>query len=223
MNGAYWADIGTPEEYVRATADALAGRVHLRGSRSRGIAGDAHLGDDVHIEGDVRIGTGARLGARVRVVGPSVVGDGVTVGDDARLERAIVWDAAAIGARAQLTDAVVGIDYKVAADALLRQAPGHIAATITEALSHLFPAARRARVLDALVTKERSATFRAVPGTAAGRPGPLTNTPGVVLAGAWTDTGWPATMEGAVRSGHAAARSALVAAAMTRRLPQEVA
>jgi NDP-sugar pyrophosphorylase family protein len=120
LNGAYWADIGTPEEYVRATADALAGRVHLRGSRSRGIAGDAHLGDDVHIEGDVRIGTGARLGARVRVVGPSVVGDGVTVGDDARLERAIVWDAAAIGARAQLTDAVVGIDYKVAADALLR-------------------------------------------------------------------------------------------------------
>jgi len=120
LSGAYWADIGTPNEYVRATADALAGRVHLRGARSRGIAGDAHLGDDVHIEGDVRIGTGVRLGARVRVVGPSVVGDGVIVGDDARLERAIVWDAAAIGARAQLTDAVVGIDYQVAADALLQ-------------------------------------------------------------------------------------------------------
>ena len=41
------------------------------------------------------------------------------------------------------------------------------------------------------------------------RPGPRTAAPGVYLAGAWTDTGWPATMEGAVRSGLAAARAAL--------------
>jgi NDP-sugar pyrophosphorylase family protein len=120
LSGAYWADIGTPDEYVRATADALAGRVHLRGTRTRGIAGDARLGDDVHIEGDVRVGSGARLGGRVRVIGPSVIGDGVTIGDDARLERAIVWDNATIGDRAQLTDSVVGIDYAVAADAVLR-------------------------------------------------------------------------------------------------------
>jgi NDP-sugar pyrophosphorylase family protein len=119
LSGAYWADIGTPDEYIRATADALAGRVHLRGTRARGIAGDAHLGDDVHVEGDVRIGAGARLGARVRVIGPSVLGDGVTVGEDARIERAIVWDNAAIGDRAALTDTVVGIDYTIAADAVL--------------------------------------------------------------------------------------------------------
>jgi NDP-sugar pyrophosphorylase family protein len=115
LNGAYWADIGTPDEYLRATADALAGRVHLRGTRAGGIAGDAHLGYDVHIEGDVRVGAGARLGARVRVVGPSVIGDGVTVADDARLERAIVWDNATIGERARLTDTIVGIDYVVPA------------------------------------------------------------------------------------------------------------
>jgi monoamine oxidase len=47
--------------------------------------------------------------------------------------------------------------------------------------------------------------------------------PGLVLAGAWTDTGWPATMEGAVRSGHTAARHALLAAGHTRHLPEEVA
>lgn len=120
LNGAYWTDIGTPDEYVRATADALAGRVHLRGTRARGIAGNAHLGDDVRIEGDVRVGAGARLGARVRIVGPSVIGDGVSVGDDARLERAIVWDNAAIGDRARITDSVIGLDYQVAADAQLR-------------------------------------------------------------------------------------------------------
>ena len=43
------------------------------------------------------------------------------------------------------------------------------------------------------------------PGRTGLRPGPRTALPGLVLAGAWTDTGWPATMEGAVRSGHAAA------------------
>ncbi|MFC6929472.1 FAD-dependent oxidoreductase [Actinomadura yumaensis] len=55
------------------------------------------------------------------------------------------------------------------------------------------------------MTRERHATFRQRPGTAALRPGTVTRTPGMYLAGAWTDTGWPDTMEGAVRSGLAAA------------------
>ena len=110
-----------------------------------------------------------------------------------------------------------------AADAHIGQPPWELADAVVAALADLFPAARAAKVLDTLVTKERTATFRAVPGTAAQRPGPITSVPGVVLAGAWTDTGWPATMEGAVRSGHAAARAALVATRTTRRLPEEVA
>jgi NDP-sugar pyrophosphorylase family protein len=122
LSGAYWCDIGTPTEYKRATADTLAGRVHLRGTRVRGIAGDAILGDDVHIEGDVRIGDGASLGARVRVIGPSIVGDGVHVGDDAVLERAIVWDRAAVGERAVLRDAIVGAGYDIPADTTLTDA-----------------------------------------------------------------------------------------------------
>jgi squalene-associated FAD-dependent desaturase len=77
------------------------------------------------------------------------------------------------------------------------------------ALEALFPAARNARLVSFFVTREPRATFRGVPGTAAHRPGPRTRRPGVYLAGAWTDTGWPATMEGAVRSGRAAARTAL--------------
>jgi Flavin containing amine oxidoreductase len=79
------------------------------------------------------------------------------------------------------------------------------------ALAELFPRARAARVERFLVTREHAATFRAEPGTAALRPGPKTSLPGLVLAGAWTDTGWPATLEGAVLSGHAAARCALEA------------
>jgi len=122
LTGAYWCDIGTPTEYIRATRDVLAGRVHLRGTRTRGVAADALLGDDVRIEGDVRIGAGARLGARARIVGPSVVGDGVIIGDDAVLERAILWDGARVGARARLRDAIVGVAYDVPADTSLNDA-----------------------------------------------------------------------------------------------------
>ena len=73
------------------------------------------------------------------------------------------------------------------------------------ALAELFPAARDAEVTEFFVTRERRATFRQAPGTAALRPKAATHRPGLVLAGAWTDTGWPDTMEGAVRSGLAAA------------------
>jgi squalene-associated FAD-dependent desaturase len=73
------------------------------------------------------------------------------------------------------------------------------------ALEQLFPAAADASVLDFFVTRERRATFRQVPGSGRLRPGAGTSVPGLALAGAWTDTGWPDTMEGAVRSGQNAA------------------
>ena len=73
-------------------------------------------------------------------------------------------------------------------------------------LERLFPAAANAQVTDYFVTRERRATFRQAPGCGALRPGAGTSVPGLVLAGSWTDTGWPDTMEGAVRSGHHAAQ-----------------
>jgi squalene-associated FAD-dependent desaturase len=72
------------------------------------------------------------------------------------------------------------------------------------ALAELFPAAREAQVTEFFVTRERRATFRQAPGSGALRPKAGTRIPGLVLAGAWTDTGWPDTMESAVRSGLAA-------------------
>jgi squalene-associated FAD-dependent desaturase len=77
------------------------------------------------------------------------------------------------------------------------------------ALAELLPAARDARVEHFSATKEHAATFRATPGTAALRPPAATALPGLALAGAWTATGWPATLEGAARSGHAAAEVVL--------------
>jgi hydroxysqualene dehydroxylase len=77
------------------------------------------------------------------------------------------------------------------------------------ALEQLFPAAAGAGIADFFVTRERRATFRQAPGIGAIRPGTATSVPGLVLAGAWTDTGWPDTMEGAVRSGEHAAEELL--------------
>jgi hypothetical protein len=76
---------------------------------------------------------------------------------------------------------------------------------LVPALAELLPAAREAQVIEFFVTRERRATFRQAPGTARLRPRAGTRLPGLVLAGAWTDTGWPDTMESAVRSGLAAA------------------
>jgi squalene-associated FAD-dependent desaturase len=84
-----------------------------------------------------------------------------------------------------------------------------LVATVHGELARLFPDVAAARRLDAVVIRERAATFRGGPGTRALRPATRSDVPGVYLAGAWTATGWPATMEGAVRSGVAAARAVL--------------
>jgi len=70
-----------------------------------------------------------------------------------------------------------------------------------------FPAARNANLIKFTVIKEVNATYSPRPGIDAHRPTPVTLWPRVFLAGDWTATGWPATMEGAVRSGYLAAEA----------------
>jgi hydroxysqualene dehydroxylase len=76
-------------------------------------------------------------------------------------------------------------------------------------VQRLLPAARGASLLDFFVTRERHATFRPAPGSARVRPPATTSYDGLYLAGAHCATGWPATMESAVRSGEVAAAAAL--------------
>jgi squalene-associated FAD-dependent desaturase len=64
-----------------------------------------------------------------------------------------------------------------------------------------------AELLWSRVSREPAATFAVRPGTDDVRPGVRTDHPNVVRAGVWTATGWPATMEGAIRSGRTAARA----------------
>jgi len=74
-------------------------------------------------------------------------------------------------------------------------------------LERLFPEAADASVEDFFVTRERRATIWHEPGVQRLRTVPDTAPRGLVVAGGWTETGWPDTMEGAVRSGRSAART----------------
>jgi zeta-carotene desaturase len=74
-------------------------------------------------------------------------------------------------------------------------------------LREFCPGARDANLVKSTVIKEVHATYSPQPGVDAYRPHAETVWPRVFLAGDWTATGWPATMEGAVRSGYMAAES----------------
>ena len=79
--------------------------------------------------------------------------------------------------------------------------------TVVTELRELFPAARGAALLDARVVTDPTAVLSVRPGVEAVRPPACTRSPNLFLAGDWTATGWPSTMEGAVRSGRLAAEA----------------
>jgi squalene-associated FAD-dependent desaturase len=78
-------------------------------------------------------------------------------------------------------------------------------------LAEIWPVVKTANLLRSWVVVEHEATFSARPGVDALRPPQQTPIDGLVLAGDWTSTSWPATMEGAVRSGYLAAEVILKA------------
>jgi mannose-1-phosphate guanylyltransferase/mannose-1-phosphate guanylyltransferase/phosphomannomutase len=120
--GAYWADIGTPGEYRRASYDVVSGVFTIPGTRANGVDPSAVLGEGVRTEGPVWVGARARIGDGVFIAGPSVVGDDVTIEPNARVERTILWAGATVGANATLRDSIVGIGYRVAPGATLDNA-----------------------------------------------------------------------------------------------------
>jgi len=111
---AYWLDIGTPEKFLEACADALAGRLGLPpapGAREVAsgvwVQSPAAVDDAARLEGGALVGTGASVGRRSVLAG-AVVGPGVTVEDDARIERSVLLEGARVGQGAVVRDSVVG-------------------------------------------------------------------------------------------------------------------
>ncbi len=84
-----------------------------------------------------------------------------------------------------------------------------LVATVVDELREVFPAARTATLLGSRVVTDPTAVLSVRPGVDAVRPGAATRIRNLTLAGDWTATGWPSTMEGAVRSGRIAAATLL--------------
>ena len=94
-----------------------------------------------------------------------------------------------------------------ASKSLIDKSRAEIVELALKEVREFFPAARAANLVKSTVIKEVHATYSPRPGIDAYRPPQSTGWPRVFLAGDWTRTGWPATMEGAVRSGYLAAEA----------------
>jgi NDP-sugar pyrophosphorylase family protein len=102
---AYWVDIGTPNEYRRATNDVLIGKFHIPGEQ--------------RVNGQTWISPTARISPAAKISGPSVIGDGVEIASGAQIERSIIWQGSRIAENAVLRNAIVGMDYTVEPGAVL--------------------------------------------------------------------------------------------------------
>ena len=110
----------------------------------------------------------------------------------------------ASGEKGQYLQLVISASYD-----LLQKPRQEIIDLCLKEVHQALPSAREAKLLKATVIKEAAATFSPQPGVDRWRPTQETRIRGMFLAGDWTATGWPATMEGAVRSGYLAAEAVL--------------
>lgn len=115
-NSSYWRDIGTPDSYLQAHLDVLAGAV-----RTDAPTGDRYVGPGAQLAADARVAAGTTIGPDV-VVGPgavilrSVVGAGSRIGRNAQIDGVIIGAGVTVGDRARLVDgAVVGDGATIAA------------------------------------------------------------------------------------------------------------
>ncbi len=126
-----------------------------------------------------------------------------------------------INGRANKTDGGQYLQLVVSASyELLPKSRQEIIDLCLSEVRHALPAARDAQLVKATVIKEAAATFSPEPGVDRWRPKQETSVRGLFLAGDWTATGWPATMEGAVRSGYLAAEAVLRVAGAPRKFLQ---
>jgi squalene-associated FAD-dependent desaturase len=93
-----------------------------------------------------------------------------------------------------------------------------ILAKVLRELAEVWPVATQAKLLQSRIVTEQNAVFSVAPGVDALRPSQRTNISNLFLAGDWTATGWPATMEGAVRSGYLAAEGLLAKMAVREKI-----
>ena len=126
QSDAYWIDIGTPEKYLQAHADVLAGGLGTGAlpadavERMPGVwvQGDISVADNARIEPPVLVGAGSTIAAGARVT-QSLLGAGCTVEDGAQVLRSVLLDRARLAPAAAAVDAVIGSQAMLEADAVV--------------------------------------------------------------------------------------------------------
>ncbi len=108
----YWCDVGNISEYMRATADALAGEVEgldLGRHLGNGIwAGrDIKLAPDAHLEGPIYLGNSVQVKRGAIIRGPSIIRDYTIIDNKAQVDRSVLWRNCYIGERVQINGAVI--------------------------------------------------------------------------------------------------------------------
>jgi mannose-1-phosphate guanylyltransferase len=121
---AYWIDIGTPEKYLRAHADVLAGVLGsppAPGARETApgiwVQGEADIHAEARLEAPVLVGDEVRIGAGARVA-RSVLGPGSSIGSGARVLRSAVHQGAALDPDAEVIDSVLGAGARLGPGAI---------------------------------------------------------------------------------------------------------
>lgn len=108
----YWCDVGNIPEYMRATADALAGKVEgLNLGRYLGdniwAGQDVEIAPDAHLEGSIYLGNAVQIKSGAVIRGPTVIRDYAVVDNEAQIDRSILWRNCYIGERVQISGAVI--------------------------------------------------------------------------------------------------------------------
>lgn len=108
----YWTDVGTIEEYMRASRDYMSGKVELPRVGQRifddvWLEGDAEIAPDAQFHGPVYLGHGAKIKGGVIIHGPTAIRDYAVIDTRATIDRSIIWRNSYIGERAELRGAIV--------------------------------------------------------------------------------------------------------------------
>jgi mannose-1-phosphate guanylyltransferase len=118
LDSSYWLDVGTPAQFVRASADLVLGVLPspmLPSKPGNALVDGAEVEQSAVVDGGSALDAGVYIGVGARVSG-SVIGEGAQVAAGAQVERSVLGPGAQVGARSTVTDAVIGDGAQVGAD-----------------------------------------------------------------------------------------------------------
>jgi mannose-1-phosphate guanylyltransferase / phosphomannomutase len=124
VSDGYWCDVGNMQEYLRANADLLHGRVNLPESIGKQIWGGVWTGENVEIAPDAQIfgpvylGSSVKVKAGVSIHGPTVIRDYTVIDNYTRIERSVLWRNTYVGEACELRGVIVGRQCSIKSGAI---------------------------------------------------------------------------------------------------------